>query len=54
MEEGFRARAHAVGALLADPETAFVLVTSPRRDAIEEATFFAAKLTAIGPDESRH
>ncbi len=36
--------AQVVGALLADPETAFVLVTSPRRDAMEEATFFAARL----------
>ena len=41
MEEGFRARAGAVGELLGDPGTAFVLVTSPRRDAVEEATFFA-------------
>jgi anion-transporting ArsA/GET3 family ATPase len=44
MEEGFRARAVAVESLLADPSTAFVLVTSPRRDAIEEATFFADRL----------
>jgi anion-transporting ArsA/GET3 family ATPase len=48
MEDGFRARAQAVGVLLADPETAFVLVTSPRRDALEEATFFADKLTESG------
>jgi anion-transporting ArsA/GET3 family ATPase len=44
MEAGFRARAAAVEALLADPSTAFVLVTSPRRDAMEEATFFADRL----------
>jgi anion-transporting ArsA/GET3 family ATPase len=44
MEEGFRERARAVAAILADPETAFVLVTSPRRDAVEEATFFARRL----------
>jgi anion-transporting ArsA/GET3 family ATPase len=44
MEEGFRARAHAVEALIADPETAFVLVTSPQRDAIEEAGYFTARL----------
>jgi anion-transporting ArsA/GET3 family ATPase len=31
-------------ALLDDPRTAFVLVTSPRRDAVEEAEFFAARL----------
>jgi anion-transporting ArsA/GET3 family ATPase len=45
MEEGFRARAHAVEALLADPTTAFVLVTSPRRDAVDEAHYFAERLT---------
>ena len=44
MEEGFRSRADAVGTLLADSGTAFVLVTSPRRDAVEEATFFAERL----------
>ena len=41
MEEGSATRAQRVDALLADPTTAFVLVTSPRRDAMEEATFFA-------------
>ena len=30
--------------LLSDDDTAFVLVASPRRDTIEEATFFARKL----------
>jgi anion-transporting ArsA/GET3 family ATPase len=44
MEEGFRVRAGAVRQLLADPATAFVLVTSARPDAIVEATFFAEKL----------
>ncbi len=44
MEEGFRARADAVLQLLSDDDTAFVLVASPRRDTIEEAQFFAAKL----------
>ena len=48
MEDGFRERAQAVGALLADADTAFVLITSPRRDAMEEATFFAAKLADSG------
>ncbi len=48
MEDGFRARAQAVDALLADPSTAFVLVTSPRRDALEEATFFADRLATNG------
>jgi anion-transporting ArsA/GET3 family ATPase len=44
MEEGFRARADQVLHLLSDDDTAFVLVASPRRDTIDEATFFAAKL----------
>jgi anion-transporting ArsA/GET3 family ATPase len=44
MEDGFRARAMAVEELLAAHETAFVLVTSPRRDALEEAEFFAGQL----------
>jgi anion-transporting ArsA/GET3 family ATPase len=45
MEEGFRTRAGAVRTLLADPATAYVLVTSARPDAIAEASFFAEKLT---------
>src|SRR6202030_1938097 len=45
---GFRARARVVGDLLGDPETAFVLVTSPRRDAMQEATFFAQRLAEAG------
>ncbi len=44
MEQGFRERAALVTELLAAPETAFVLVTSPRRDAVQEAEFFAARL----------
>ena len=48
MEEGFRERALAVEALLAAPETGFVLVTSPRRDAMEEAHFFARQLDRTG------
>jgi len=44
MEEGFRNRADRVLKLLSDPGTAFVLVASPRRDTVEEATFFARKL----------
>jgi anion-transporting ArsA/GET3 family ATPase len=44
MEAGFRERAAAVEQLLAEPTTAFVLVTSPRRDALEEAAFFAERL----------
>ena len=45
MEQGFRERAALVTELLAASETAFVLVTSPRRDAVQEAEFFAARLT---------
>ena len=44
MEQGFRERASAVTELLNDSGTAFVLVTSPRRDAVDEAEFFAARL----------
>ena len=44
MEDGFRSRASAVHELLADPATAYVLVTSARPDAVDEAGFFAEKL----------
>src|SRR6202021_3829429 len=44
MEEGFRTRAGAVRELLADPLTAYVLVTSARPDAVAEASFFAEEL----------
>ncbi len=44
MAEGFRERAERVNALLTDSRSAFVLVTSPRRDAIEEAAFFRERL----------
>jgi anion-transporting ArsA/GET3 family ATPase len=44
MEDGFRERATQVMALLASDDTAFVLVTSPRRDAVEEAEYFATRL----------
>jgi anion-transporting ArsA/GET3 family ATPase len=44
MEQGFRDRAAAVSRLLADERTAFVVVASPRRDAVDEALFFAEKL----------
>jgi anion-transporting ArsA/GET3 family ATPase len=45
MEDGFRSRASAVHELLADPATAYVLVTSARPDAVTEAGFFAEKLS---------
>nr|MDQ3789528.1 ArsA family ATPase [Actinomycetota bacterium] len=52
MEEGFRTRADRVLALLSDERTAFVLVASPRHDAVEEALFFADRLgeSGIGVD----
>jgi len=44
MEEGFRVRADHVRDLLARDTTAFVLVTAPRADTVQEAGWFAAKL----------
>jgi anion-transporting ArsA/GET3 family ATPase len=44
MEAGFRERAAAVTDLLGSSDTSFVLVTSPRRDAVEEAQYFAEQL----------
>ena len=44
MEEGFKLRARLVEKLLADENTAFVLVASPKRDTVVEATYFAQKL----------
>jgi anion-transporting ArsA/GET3 family ATPase len=44
MTEGFRERAERVNRLLSDHRSAFVLVTSPRRDSIEEARFFRRRL----------
>jgi anion-transporting ArsA/GET3 family ATPase len=48
MEEGFAERASAVRALLALPSTAYVLVTSPRQDSLDEASFFAERLAETG------
>ena len=44
MEEGFALRAGRVAKLLSEPATAFVLVTSPRKDTVVEAEWFADKL----------
>jgi anion-transporting ArsA/GET3 family ATPase len=41
---GFRERAAGVQALLADPQTAFVIVASPEHEPVEEAIFFGARL----------
>jgi anion-transporting ArsA/GET3 family ATPase len=48
MAEGFRERAARTGELLADPRTTFLLVTSPRRAAIDEAIFFHRRLRERG------
>jgi anion-transporting ArsA/GET3 family ATPase len=48
MEDGFRQRAAKVTELLADRGTAFVLITSPGRDAISEAGFFSRRLREAG------
>ena len=46
MTDGFRERAERVEALICDSRTTFLLVTSPRAAAIEEAHYFARKLAA--------
>jgi anion-transporting ArsA/GET3 family ATPase len=48
MEEGFRERAQASLALLRNEATAWVLVTSPRAETVEEAVFFASALDELG------
>ncbi|MCU1449909.1 MAG: putative anion transporting ATPase, partial [Acidimicrobiales bacterium] len=48
MEQGFRERAQRMLELLSDPGTAFLLVASPRQDAVDEALFFAQKLHESG------
>jgi anion-transporting ArsA/GET3 family ATPase len=45
---GFRERADATYALLKDPETAFVVVAAPERDALREASYFVARLDEEG------
>ncbi len=42
--DGFRERAAGVKALLRDPGTTFLIVTSPEREPVEEAIFFHGKL----------
>ena len=44
MEQGFRDRAARVERLLAEHSTGFVLVATPRRDAIDDARYFADEL----------
>jgi anion-transporting ArsA/GET3 family ATPase len=46
--DGFTERARRVGALLEDPATMFLIVTSPRHDPAEEAIHFHRKLRDAG------
>ena len=46
--DGFRRRAVDVHELLTDPASAFLIVTSPERAALEETLFFAAELDRAG------
>jgi len=46
--DGFRRRAADVRELLTDPASAFLIVTSPERAAVEESLFFAAELDRVG------
>ncbi|HET9689601.1 MAG TPA: ArsA-related P-loop ATPase [Acidimicrobiales bacterium] len=48
MEQGFRDRFTKVDALVNDPATAFVVVSAPRRDAVDESLFFAGRLDSSG------
>ncbi len=48
MEEGLRTRAAEMGALLRDPRTGFVLVSSPRAEAIDEASYLAEAIQKGG------
>jgi anion-transporting ArsA/GET3 family ATPase len=48
MSAGFRERAERVNTLLADSRTAFLLVTSPAADAVDEAVFFHRRLLDSG------
>ena len=46
--DGFKQRAEGVKALLADPATTFLIVSSPEREPVEEAIFFRGKLADHG------
>jgi anion-transporting ArsA/GET3 family ATPase len=46
--DGFKERAEGVKALLSDPATTFLIVTSPEREPVEEAIFFHGKLADHG------
>jgi anion-transporting ArsA/GET3 family ATPase len=44
MEDGIHDRAKRIGDLFVEPSTAFVLVVTPRNQAVDEGLFFAARL----------
>jgi len=46
--DGFKERAEGVKALLGDPATTFLIVSSPEREPVEEAVFFRGKLADHG------
>jgi anion-transporting ArsA/GET3 family ATPase len=46
MIDGFTDRARRVEALLSDPATTFLIVTSPQHEPVEEAIYFHRKLSA--------
>jgi anion-transporting ArsA/GET3 family ATPase len=46
--DGFKERAEGVKALLGDPATTFLIVSSPEPEAVEEAIFFRGKLADHG------
>ena len=48
MIDGFKERAEGVKALLGDPATTFLIVSSPEREPVEEAIFFRGKLAEHG------
>jgi anion-transporting ArsA/GET3 family ATPase len=48
MEEGFRSRAQNTIELLGDPETAFVLIATPRVDTLPEARYFVDRVAGAG------
>ena len=48
MYDGFKQRARDVATLLRSDITSFVIVTSPSKDSVSEATFFASRLNESG------
>jgi anion-transporting ArsA/GET3 family ATPase len=48
MYDGFKQRARDVAALLRSNQTSFIVVTSPARESVTEATYFATRLNESG------